>query len=638
MTMLASRRWRYARHAARARQRGVVILLFMLVAVSASAFFVLRALNTDVGRTRDRPQTSLQALRAAKEALLGYAVSYAEADGHAPSKGPGHLPRPDLVNGEAFGVAEGVGVASPHCSGPPATAKAETGLLPFRTLGLSVLSDGAGAPLWYAVSCGHRSVRSPPLNSDTPGLLVVDGTDDIVAVVIAPGAALDGQARDSAGPYGANAYLEGDNTTLDDGIYASRQSGIGNDTVITITRAELAAAVERRVLGEVAGALANYFHDPDADDLAGGIDPDCAPNPQDCDDGYPWLAPFVDPSTSEFRGQVDGFASDDTSFGHLPLVHSGVAFDADFVAAWQIMTTAAAYSASGGEPPSQSCLRDGGTCTQSYNVTYIDEFGNAQTEPVTHAFGGVTGVAGGGWEQGRCTVTGTQSVQCTAVHGFELTASSGTGSRSLRREYVFEFASNTALAAPTATALRTLEVVRSGAWTGSAGKLTVTDRELPSGTVIGSATLGFDALDPGDHVALSGVPFDLEVSTTSPPDRARSPGALPPWFVANDWHHLVMVRYARADSPGAVDADCPDDDSCLVLALARAGTALAAEIEDIGGVVISAGPGLAGMSQDRPGATVEQYLEGNNLPGSAADASWGEVSPTFNDRVLVLER
>jgi hypothetical protein len=257
--------------------------------------------------------------------------------------------------------------------------------------------------------------------------------------------------------------------------------------------------------------------------------------------------------------------------------------------------------------------------------------------PVTHTFGTVSGEPGGPWQQGRCTVNGPDVLRCTATHEFTLTAPIGVGARSLRREYLFEFSSNTALVAPTATALRTIEVERSGSWLGSAGKITVTDEERPAGTVIGSATLSFAALDPADAIALIGVPFDLEISTTAPPDRARSPGALPQWFFTNNWHHLVMVQYARTEGPGAIVDDCLDAGAgCQTLAVARPGASTL--VNDVRGVVISAGPAFTGSpAQTRPSGSRIDYLERNNATPVSADAEIGEVAPDFNDRVLVLE-
>lgn len=94
---------------------------------------------------------------------------------HTSDKGPGRLPCPDLAGGSDQGVAESVG----DCR---AAASRETGLLPFRTLGLTALVDGSGAPLWYAVAENFRSMTTAAVNDNTPGNLRVDDRRDIVTV------------------------------------------------------------------------------------------------------------------------------------------------------------------------------------------------------------------------------------------------------------------------------------------------------------------------------------------------------------------------------------------------------------------------------------------------------------------------
>jgi len=598
-----------------ARQRGVALLAMLMVMISMTSYVALRALNSAAARDLDERIATRHALRQAREALLGYAVAY--ADQHGSTKGPGHLPCPDLEGGNDPGVAEtGIG-ASPDCR---AASARETGLLPFRTLGLAGLADGSGAPLWYAVSENHRSVAAPPLNSETPGALETEDADDIVAVVIAPGRALADQARGDDDAYAIAAWLEGENASRGDGRFSTRTDDTANDRVLVIRRAELAAAAERRVLAEAAAALADYFDDPDADDIA-GQDPDCGAD-ADCDDGLPWLAPFADPSTSTFAGAVD------QTFGHLPLVVVGTAFDAAFAASWNIANAAATYTPVGSEPPSLACLRTH-PCTDTFTLNYVVGTTPVSVE-VPHDFPAVSGSPGGAWQQGRCTLLASRGIDCTATYTFSV--SQGGFTRNLRRDYRFEFTSNVAIVASGAAERRSLQVVRTDSWNGASARLTVTDR-TSVGAFVGRATLVFDALDAGDAVQLTAVPFDLEASHDDTVERESSPGELPRWFRGNNWHQLVLAAYTDADRPGDVRSDCTVDASCLGLARQRPGGATVT-LGEVRGVVLAAGPGLVG--QARPGATVGDYLEDANADADATAFVAAPAGTLFNDQVGVV--
>jgi len=73
-------------------QRGVVLLVTMLVMLSATAFYYAK---TSLHRTHDK-QEDLSALLAAKEALTAYAVNYVDNYGHNSRGGVGRLPCPAL--------------------------------------------------------------------------------------------------------------------------------------------------------------------------------------------------------------------------------------------------------------------------------------------------------------------------------------------------------------------------------------------------------------------------------------------------------------------------------------------------------------------------------------------------------------
>jgi hypothetical protein len=144
-------------------------------------------------------------LRQAKEALIGFAATYAETH---PGQPQGYLPCPDH---------DGDGSADPACS---CSGYSVIGRLPWKTLGLPPLRDGSGECLWYAVSgnykdkpkskiyttpsnpnCSKKPSPIRTLTSDSDGLLRVKNTQDefiakdVIAIIFAPGKIIKEQNR-----------------------------------------------------------------------------------------------------------------------------------------------------------------------------------------------------------------------------------------------------------------------------------------------------------------------------------------------------------------------------------------------------------------------------------------------------------
>lgn len=183
----------FARTAARGSIGGqalsaALVLLAVLAAGAMLGNGDLRARAEAVAHAR-----SLEALAEARAALIGYAISYEER--HA-GEGYGFLPCPDSGNDGStpIGACGARGVAA-------------IGRLPWRTLGLADLRDGWGECLWYAVAGSVKHNPKPlTLNWDSPGqfepftadgerLPVAAPDGRAIAVVFAPGPALDGQLR-----------------------------------------------------------------------------------------------------------------------------------------------------------------------------------------------------------------------------------------------------------------------------------------------------------------------------------------------------------------------------------------------------------------------------------------------------------
>ena len=225
------------------RQRGVALMLLMLLAiVTASAIFVAALGQSSSRNTQQEQDRTRQVLQDAKDALIQFAVN---------SNIPGQLPCPEntaLIGTGTEGSALGV------CALPA------VGRLPWYTLKLGDLRDANGERLWYAISPGFRVA---PINSDTQAQLTVDGTPNAaVAIIFSAGPALGAQARaaptSAAPPLVAN-YLDLSNNDGDALFVSTGAAGQFNDKLMIVTAAELFRVVERRVLADVAWALNEYF-------------------------------------------------------------------------------------------------------------------------------------------------------------------------------------------------------------------------------------------------------------------------------------------------------------------------------------------------------------------------------------------
>jgi hypothetical protein len=312
------------RHGRRA-QRGVVLLALVLVLMVASSYVLIANLNTPQQRETERAIETQRALRMARDALLNYAVTYPDLNDRD-DRGPGYLPCPDQGPNTTpspvpttYEDSLNDGTQESNCSESTGSA---LGRLPLKDIGLADLRDGAGERLWYAVSENFQYNQEDGylINSEVPsGTIRVDSDEDIVAVIIAPGEALESQtarrgtdettallARDLYTVAGQ--YLEGDNALVGTGnaVYVTDyESGDFNDTVLAITRAELMEVVEQRVVNEVRGLLETY---------------------RDSYDAFPWVAPYADPKAGPRLVTGTHTGSDDST----TLLEDS---DADFMAA-----------------------------------------------------------------------------------------------------------------------------------------------------------------------------------------------------------------------------------------------------------------------------------------------------------------
>ena len=224
--------------------------------------------------TRQSEETGL-ALSAAKDALIGYAVSY--PDKVNPNFGPGYLPCPDITNNGSAG-----GSCSLDNTNSPITS---IGRFPYKTLESEDLRDNHGERLWYVVSDNFRNnPKMIPLNSETAsntsGDLTVNGYGDIAAVIFVADAPENNQNRTLANVNDYTHYIEATFTDIDSDAYIDIIITADTDRYILLTKDELMQAVEKRVNGEVSQILTAYNAEHGA---------------------YPWLSPFADPKTIEKR-------------------------------------------------------------------------------------------------------------------------------------------------------------------------------------------------------------------------------------------------------------------------------------------------------------------------------------------------
>lgn len=239
----------------------------LVIIVMGTIAFLVSSLNKP-GMKIERDKMTADALAQAREALIGYAITY--ADTHS-GKVSGYLPCPDQ-NGTAGVNGEG---SSETCGSKNISA---IGRLPWRTLGLTPLRDGNGECLWYIVAGTYKSnpMTYNMMNWDNNGLLQVLAANgatlagqtpdsNAVALILAPGVAINGQNRtpDGSAPicggnFTASNFLDSDAavnannatpSTVPNAISQFFTAGATtniNDQIIFITKSDIFNAVKKR--------------------------------------------------------------------------------------------------------------------------------------------------------------------------------------------------------------------------------------------------------------------------------------------------------------------------------------------------------------------------------------------------------
>lgn len=209
------------------------------------------------------------AMAMAREALIARAVNDANR--------PGSLPCPAQRSASGPGDGRAELLSGQHCP-------SLIGRLPWSTLDIPQPVDDNQNTLWYVIAPGLRDHRSAsPINSDTPTGLSLNGKDDIAALIIRPGPPLPGQRRPSNDPAD---YLEA--SLSHDNPRDFRSAPESNDSILSISRSSLMAAVELRIAHRLRDCLNAHARQTGR---------------------YPWPAPLA-------AGIGEGFAG--SRFGRVP--------------------------------------------------------------------------------------------------------------------------------------------------------------------------------------------------------------------------------------------------------------------------------------------------------------------------------
>ncbi|MDO6461328.1 hypothetical protein Q4485_11515 [Granulosicoccaceae sp. 1_MG-2023] len=237
----------------RSGQRGAVLLLLCLALIVSSGVVLRQTLAEH--RHSVRYTAPGMRLLAARDELIAYAVSYADHYGLS-GAGPGHLPCPNTQLPDGSRSSES---PDPPCGGEPLAL----GRLPRQSGSdaaqrVTVFQRGtydANNAIWYAVSAAFVNNPAAQVNPATEATLTLDAREQVVAVLIDPGAPFAGRAgRPSLQPA---AYLEAENADGDT-VFANLSGDEGNDRVLPLSRAQLMPLVRRRVAAYILDWLSQW--------------------------------------------------------------------------------------------------------------------------------------------------------------------------------------------------------------------------------------------------------------------------------------------------------------------------------------------------------------------------------------------
>ncbi len=273
-------------------QRGASLIIMVFILTLVILAYMVKSLNVNELRAKEATAT-LQALAAAKAALLNWSVNHSSV--------PGLMPYPDR-NGDSNYDGQS------DCPGGTTSLNHLIGRLPWKMADYKSCNtllnglakefvDGTGEPLWYAVSKNLVHIYSPsgdpvinPSIIDSPTyswLKVYDKngnlvSDKVAVIIFAPGAPLPDQNR-SSGYANVTEYLDkftyksalnsnqdydgyDEDFYMGEDLHAVRSDNTDytqpyyfNDKLTYITIDELMAELEKRAATEARNTLQKYY-------------------------------------------------------------------------------------------------------------------------------------------------------------------------------------------------------------------------------------------------------------------------------------------------------------------------------------------------------------------------------------------
>ena len=249
------------------KQKGAVLLLLLLVFLIAGTSMMLGTYNNRQETYMRQQAELITQMQQAKEALLAFAANSSVI--YNKHRGPGFFPCPDVS-------APGEGNADDNC----ASDAVNLGHLPQY---IDVAGDriffnsyyaAADQQFWYAVApyftyaddeaeadrTAANRTSSTPAASALASRLTLNGTDNIVALIFAPGAPLDFQDRNANSVEVSN-FLEGTNADADANFSSNTAAtpDTFNDQIIAITHDELMRYIGSNAANEIKRLLDEYY-------------------------------------------------------------------------------------------------------------------------------------------------------------------------------------------------------------------------------------------------------------------------------------------------------------------------------------------------------------------------------------------
>lgn len=332
---------KYRKPAVGHKQRGAVVILMAFIVGLAMTALLIRSFNT-ASIQAERDEDTMRALMQAKEAMVGWAVSYDEAPGQLPWPDRREVTNPKNYDGHSdcsnsnFNLLNSLG--EPNFLGQIPYIESTAPCEIYPGIG-NRFQDSSGSNLWYAVSRNlvrdYSTSTNPKIhpgiidNPSYPWMIVRDSngaivSDRVAVVIIAPGQAISNQNRSGAAPLPANfldevtiggtIYRNFDYDTDDeDFVMGNVVNDSFNDKLVYITIDELIAAIERRVGEVVRSQLEVYKNARDAE------------TPLVANDGYyPYAAQLG--TTRNYSGEQDSSGTGGLTSGFLPVNYQSCSY------------------------------------------------------------------------------------------------------------------------------------------------------------------------------------------------------------------------------------------------------------------------------------------------------------------------